>query len=290
MDLLTPPATPAAAPATTPAQPTQTPPAPATPPAAASPFTNELPPNWYSQLGDEWTAHADTLNRFNTVADLAKSMLHFRKTGPAYPDENATTEDIARFRAAAKVPETPDGYTLKPEKLPDNVTWDDNTAKQFAEIAHKHNVPAPAMQALMQAQIEIEANRAQSLLAQQEAETEAARAEMVAVLGKDPFEFQKNAGMINHMIQTLATQAGITPDSPHLQALGRNPDAMKLMFQVVKMTSEDNFRRPTSFGDLRTPAQKASDIMTGKDPEWSQKYKEGDPEAINLVVLLGSQQ
>jgi hypothetical protein len=95
--------------------------------------------------------------------------------------------------------------------------------------------------------------------------------------------------MINHMIATLAAQAGIDPADPQLASIGNNPAALKLMHQVVKLTTEDNIRRPTTLGDLRTPAQRADAIMKGKDSEWSTKYKEGDKEAVDLVFkLLGA--
>jgi hypothetical protein len=255
-------------------------------PPASSPFTRDLPEGWSKNLGDAFAEHSPTLDRFKSIDDLAKSFLHFRKTGPAYPDENAAPEDVERFRTLARVPDSPDGYALaKPENLPEGIEWNDSNVKTIAEIAHKHHVPQPALQALLSAHLEQQAAAIAEAQAAQQAEQAAARAEMQRVLGTG-HDFARNAGMINHMVTTLADKAGIDPMDPGLAAIGSNPAALKLFYEVVKLTSEDSIRRPSSLGDLRTAAQRADDIQTGKDPEWSQKYKEGDAEAVAMVVRL----
>ena len=71
---------PAAAPAATPA-------APAAAPSAPVHFNPDgtLGENWFTALGDEFAPSADALKPFKDVKSLAKSYLHFRKSGPAYP-------------------------------------------------------------------------------------------------------------------------------------------------------------------------------------------------------------
>jgi hypothetical protein len=61
---------------------------------------------------------------------------------------------------------------------------------------------------------------------------------------------------------------------------------IKILNQVAKMTAEDPTRAPAGYGDLRSTRQKAEDIMQGRDPEWSQKYKEGDLAAVRKVESL----
>lgn len=280
-------------PAETPPAVTPTPtPAPAagTPaiPAAAAPtdFQNSLPENWITALGDEFAPHADALKNFRSVADIAKSFLHFRKTGPAYPDENSTPQDIERFRTLAKVPETPEGYALtRPESLPDGVLWDDNVAAELAAVAHKYHIPAPALKALAEAQVNAEAKRAADYNAQQAAAQTQLQSELTAVLGKGA-EWERNTANIRHLVGTLADKAGLDADSPEVKALFASGASIKILHQVAKLTQEEGIRTPANYGDLRTNQQRARDIETGKDPEWSQKYKDGDPEAIRRVAAL----
>lgn len=262
-----------------------TPPAP-TPAATASTIPNELPPNWFLQFGDQFAQHAPTLERFKNVEDLTKSFLHFRTQGPAYPGADATPDAVEKFRALAQVPADPTGYALtKPDNLPEGLEWNAEAMTKIAAVAHANHVPAPAMQALVAAQMEMETARIQAQAQAEQTRIEEARAEMIKTLGTG-HDFELNAGMINHMITTLADKAGIDPSSPGLAAIGTNPDALKLIFQVVKMTSEDPVRRPAGYSDLRTKAQRADDIASGKDPDWSARYQSGDPEAVRLVASL----
>lgn len=265
-------------------------PAPATPatPAAGAPtdFQNSLPENWITALGDEYAPHAEALKNFKSVGDLAKSYLHFRKTGPAYPDENSTPQDIERFRTLAKVPETPEGYALtRPESLPDGVLWDDTVAAELAAVAHKYHIPAPALKALAEAQVTAEAKRAADYTVQQQQAQAQLQTELTAVLGKGA-EWERNTANIRHLVGTLAEKAGLDADSQDVKSLFASGAAIKILHQVAKLTQEEGIRTPTGYGDLRTNQQRASDIMRGKDPEWSQKYKEGDPEAVAKVAKL----
>ena len=287
MDLLAPTAP---EPAATPAEPAapatllDTPP-PATPSAPVE-FKSALPDGWISALGDQFAPHADALKNFKSVEDLAKSYLHFRKTGPSYPTEESTPQDIERFRTLANVPADPTGYGLnKPENLPAGIEWDDSVAAEIAAVAHKHHVPAPALKALAEAQAAADARRMEAYATQQKVESEALKKELAGILGTGE-TWNLNAGNIRHTIGTLAEKANIDPSDPGIAALFTNGSAIKIFHQISQMMNEDGARRPASYGDLRNDRQKADDIMKGKDPEWSQKYKEGDKEAIARVARL----
>jgi hypothetical protein len=284
-----------------PTDPAATPAAPTTPaageppatPAAAAPanttptFSRELPENWFLAAGDAFAAEADTLSRFKTVDDLAKSYVHLRKTGPTYPGQTATPEDVERFRQLAQVPASPEQYGIqKPDNLPDGLQWDDNTLGEFAKIAHANHVPAPAFKALVDSFTQVEAQKLQAAQAAQQQELMQAQELIRRELGPSPADFEKAAARINHTVAVLADKANIDPDDPSLAAIRANPAMIRILNQVAKMTAEDPTRAPAGYGDLRGPREKADDIMKGRDPEWSQKYKEGDRAAIDRVAKL----
>lgn len=288
MDLLEQPVTPPAEPTPT------TPAAPATaldtpPPASAvapSDWKRELPEGWISALGDQFAPHADALKNFKSVDDIAKSYLHFRKTGPSYPTEQSTPQDIERFRTLANVPADPTGYSLtRPENLPAGIEWDDATAAELAAVAHKYHVPQPALAALAEAQIAADVKRAEAYAAQQKAAADQLKIELAQVLGTGE-KWNINAGNIRHTIGTLAEKANIDPSDPGIAAILSNGAAIKIFHQISQMMNEDGARRPTGYGDLRNDRQRAEDIMSGKDEEWSKKYREGDQQAIDRVVRL----
>jgi len=275
------PATPAATPATLLDAPVSGTPAP-----APTDWKKDLPDGWISALGDNFAPHAEALKNFKSVDDLAKSYLHFRKTGPAYPTEDSTPQDIERFRVLANVPATPEGYGLtKPENLPAGAEWDESIAAEIAAVAHKHHVPAPALKALADAQLAAENRRAETYAKEQVAAQEKLRAELTGLLGTGE-TWTLNAGNIRHTIGTLAEKANIDPQDPGIIALFSNGPALKIFHQISQMMNEDGARRPTGYGDLRNDRQRAQDIMDGKDPEWGSKYKAGDKEAIARVTRL----
>jgi hypothetical protein len=264
-------------------------PAPTTPPAA----TNPPPPqvfnpdgtfaeNWHVALGDEFAPHAETASRFKNPGDLLKSYIHLRQHGPAYPTETATADDVSRFRTLANVPNTPDGYNLPiPEQLPEGVQFDGELAKQFAEVAHAHHVPAPALQALMAKQLEVETAR-YAEAAQREADAKKqAQDSLVADWRGD---FQRNASTVRHITNKIGEAAGVPEEQ--ISELANNPAFARMMLHVSRLSSEDSIAAPAGLGDLRSPADRAEMIMTGKDPVWGDKYQNGDPEAYNTVVNL----
>jgi len=285
-DLLTPPAAPAAPAAGTP-PPDPAAPAPLVPPSPAPAFSRDLPENWFLAAGDAFAAEADTLSRFKTVDDLAKSYIHLRKTGPAFPGQAATPEEVERFRALAQVPPSPDQYGIqKPADLPEGLTWDDATLGEFAKIAHANHVPAPAFKALVDSFTAAEAAKVQAMAQAEQQAFAQAQAQIRAELGPTQADFETNAARINHTVAVLAEKAGIDPQDSSLAAIRSNPAMIRILHQVTKMTQEDPTRAPSGYGDLRGPREKAEDIMHGRDPEWSQRYKDGDRAAADRVAKL----
>lgn len=276
------------APPAAPAAPASAPAAPAAAPAAPVHFNPDgtLGENWFTALGDEFApVHAD-LKKFGSVKDLAKSYLHFKRTGPAYPDEHATPEDISRFRALAKVPDQPDGYGLaKPENLPEGVEWDETVAGSIAQIAHQHHIPAPALQAIVSKQIELEGQRAAAAKAAAEQKLAADQQALMAELKGD---YESSIQKVRHLADTLAGAAGIT-DAAEVQRIASDPAAVRMLLAVSKRITEDGVRPPPGFNDLRSTRQKLDDIREGRDRDWSERYKNGDPKALEYVADLYKQ-
>lgn len=239
--------------------------------------------NWFTALGDEFAPSADALKNFKDVKGLAKSYLHFRKNGPAYPGPESTPEDVARFRQLAQVPEAPEGYGLaKPAELPEGVAWDDSAVASIAAVAHQHHVPAAALQAIVAKQIELEAGRAaQAKHAEAAALQEAQNGLMTELQGGYEPAIQK----VRHLTDTLAGAAGIT-DVAAVQQFASNPAFVRMMLAVSNRITEDGVRPPPGFNDLRSTQQKIEDIRQGKDKDWSEAYTRGDQRALDHVAGL----
>lgn len=276
------PIAPTPTPAPTPAPaPTPTPtPAPA--PVHFNP-DGTLGENWFTALGDEFAPSAADLQKFKDVRGLAKSYLHFKRNGPTYPGPDAAPEDVARFRQLAQVPEAPEGYGLaKPAELPEGVDWDDTAAAQIAAVAHQHHVPAAALQAIVGKQLELEANRVAQAKA---AEAQALQEAQNSLMQEFQSNYEPTIQKVRHLTDTLAGAAGIT-DAVAVGKLASDPAFVRIMNAVAARISEDGVRPPPGFNDLRSPRQKIDDIREGRDKEWSERYANGDPRAVEFVTEL----
>lgn len=268
---------PAAAPATAPVQ------TPAAPASWINP-DGSFVEGWHKNLGDAYAPYAETAVNFKSVGDLVKSVVRLRGSGPKYPGDQATPEDISRFREAAQVPADAKGYGLTPpENLPEGVTWDQATADHLAEIAHKHHIPAPALKALAAAQAEVEAGRAKVAAENQAKALQEAQNTLVNEWRGD---YDANLSMVRHTTGRLAEAAGIDPADASLAAMSNNPAFAKLIMQVVKNTGEGGVRTPAGTGDLRSARQRADEIMKGTDTQWGKAYQEGDTKAMEVVSNL----
>jgi hypothetical protein len=175
------------------------------PPAAVTPAASEhffsdrvakdgsFVEGWTTSLAEKHPALANQMMRYKTEGDAFTGLENLVKTvgrkaaGVSYPKEGATPEEVAAFRTDAGVPRQAEEYMLKPEKLPDGVTWDDATSKQFADIMHAHHIPAGAAKALVAAHLETTAGAAK-------AAADAAEARLVEMVGKTTKELQQERG------------------------------------------------------------------------------------------------
>jgi hypothetical protein len=288
--LTTPPEDPAAAAATPPAA--VTPPPAATPPdptAVTSPATaTAFNPDgtfgeaWWTAYGDELAPHAETAQRFKNPGDLLKSYMNLRTTGATYPDDQSTPEQVERFRTLANVPSTPEAYNLAiPEALPAGLEFNKELAGEFAAVAHKHHVPAPALQALMAKQIEVETARATEHAANLQKIKQEAEDALVAEWRGD---FSNNKSTVRHWTTKMAESTGVSPENA--ARLANDPDFGRIMLQVSRLRLEDPTSSPNGLGDLRSPADRAEAIRNGSDPQWGQKYLQGDKAAYDQYVRL----
>lgn len=187
------------------------------------------------------------------------------------PNEKSTPEEVAAYRKAIGVPESPEGYKLKPEQLPDGVTWDDSVAKRAAELAHRHNIPAAAMSELMKFDMERAALMNQAAASMIEQQLESGRAELQKVYGdKMPEKIE--------LARRAAVTVGVDPSSQGFV----DPQVVKAIVSLAEKLSDDRLVAGDQTGVSSTRAR-ARDIMTNQSNPLYARYQEGDPETVDQV-------
>lgn len=240
---------------------------------------------WTAKLPEDMKEAGASLGKFKSVTDLAKSYHHLEKTigarpqGVIVPTDKSTPEEIAAYRKAMGVPEKLEEYNVTPEKLPDGMTWNPETAKPYMEIAHKHNIPPAAMKALVAVQMQQEQNRVDALTTLVQKRLADGKADLQKEWGAD---FEKNIGRA----QIAAKLAAVDSNSPGFS----DPNVVKAFVRLASMLSEDKLVSATNGSPGGGGGQaRAKDIMTNPENPMYKKYQEGDKEAVSFVTNLLSQ-
>jgi hypothetical protein len=218
-----------------------------------------------------WTDKGPNVEALAKSYDVAQRALGRKAQAVVPPTEKSTPEEVAEYRKAIGVPESPEGYNLKPEQLPEGVTWDDNVAKRAAELAHKHNIPASAMSELMKFDMERAALMNQAAAQMIETQLETGRAELQKVWGdKMPEKIE--------LARRAAVTAGVDPTSQGFV----DPAVVKAIVNLAEKLSDDKLVAGDQTGASSTRAR-ARDIMTNAANPLYSRYQEGDSEVVDQV-------
>jgi hypothetical protein len=225
----------------------------------------------------EWLPEKFWRNDKADVESLSKSyqgleqLLGKKANAIVPPSEKSTPEEVAAYRKAIGVPESPEAYNLKPEQLPEGVVWDESLAKRAAELAHKHNVPAAAMQEFMKFDMERAALMNQAAAQMIETQLETGRAELQRVWGdKMPEKIE--------LARRAAVTAGVDPTSQGFV----DPQVVKAIVNLAEKLSDDKLVAGDQTGVTSTRAR-ARDIMTNQANPLYARYQEGDAEVVDQV-------
>lgn len=249
---------------------------------------------WLDRLPPEFQESKQMLGRFRTLPDALKSLVESQrlvgkktegmvrlpgalKEGASEAEKRAHEQALNDYRKALGIPESPDKYNLKPEQLPDGMTWDDHLGGTFSQLAHKHNIPPAAMQELVGAYVQMEQSRAEAQAQLFSQELEKGKA---ALQEQWKGNFDANIKTASRMAKTL----GLDPESPGL----RDPAVVLALHRAASFVSEDRLVSG-EFNASSTPGKdRGLAIINGNssDPELirlHKAYMSGDRDVSRLV-------
>lgn len=250
-----------------------------TPPAEpAQPWINPdgaFTEGWTSRLPDDLKDAAPTLGKYKTVADLAKALhnangLIGKKT--LVPNEKSTPEEISAFRQAIGVPEKLEEYDIKPSEIPEGLGWNEDNARKYAELGHKHNIPPAAMKAIVAEYANQRIAEMQIMAQEVDSRRQAGAADLKKTWGDD---FDKNLGIAKQAAQI----AGANPES---FGFG-DPEVVKAFVRLASQLSDDKLTAGNAGGTMQGGKTRAQDIMTNKNNPLFEKYQNGDPDTVDMV-------
>lgn len=240
-----------------------------TPAVVETPASTEAPPA--AEAVPEWFPAKYVKDGKPAFEELAKGYQELQK---AFSSKNPM---------AAQVPESPDGYQLKPEKIPEGLQFSDEAAGKFAEVFHKNGIPAPAAKAIADTWLEMEAANMAKAAQVYEQQLATARQELEAKWGGAE-EYAKITGKVSALVtDTLG-------EDPGDAVLFSNPRVVEFLAKVSDLLGPDAvaaMKDSVSPGaPIVTGAAEAKRIMSDPQHPEHARYMAGEPDVVRKVQRL----
>lgn len=236
---------------------------------------------WTSRLLPEELGDARTgFGKFRSVGELGAAYHSLQKrlgkgaSAVYVPGEGATAAEVSAYRQAMGVPETAAGYQIKPENLPEGVSWDDAAVAPVLEIAHKYNAPEALLKDLAAWDLEREQAREAAAIEVHNAEVKKAADGLRQLWGES---FQSKIARVEQM----AKLTGIDARSPGFA----DPEVVKAFARFSELISDDKFHGGDAVRALSGEAA-AKDIQTNPGNPLYARYQDGDPDTVERVRAL----
>lgn len=178
-----------------------------TPPGETPPKAND----WAAvrkQIANGDTAVENMLSRYGTLEEALKggveAQKQLRSKKAVTPiTKDSTPEEVKAYREAYGIPEKADGYEID---LPDGVIVgevDKPLVDAFLEVAHEHNIPPAAANAIIAKQLALQ----NQMIEEQEAADEATREASIAELLSPETGWGSEAKLNKNLITNMLDQA-----------------------------------------------------------------------------------
>ena len=183
--------------------------------------------------------------------------------GVIVPNEGSTEQEIAEYRQAIGVPESPTAYDLQPENLPEGMGWDEGLAGEWQNAFHEAGISQEQAQKLSQAYSDITNNQLQqanqTLQSQSEGEMEQQRAEMQKQWG-DKYDVNLQNAV------NMASTMGFDLENAHDMAAMRNPKVLNMILEKHTALQEGNMPRGGQPNTGNESFREQANALYGKYP------------------------
>lgn len=160
--------------------------------------------------------------------------------GVVVPNEGSTEQEIAEYRQAIGVPESPTAYDLQPENMPEGMDWDSELAGEWSNVFHEAGISQAQAQKIAQAYSDITSKQLEqanaTLDTRAQADMEAQRAAIQKQWGD---KYDQNMQAAVNMANTL----GFDMENPQDILAMRNPKVLNMMLERHSAMSEKNIPR-----------------------------------------------
>ena len=249
------------------------------PPASAAAPPGALP-DWRASLPEPLRAEK-SLETFKDVGALAQSYVETKRLvgqRAGVPGPNAKPEEVAAYRAALGIPDSPAGYTISRPEIALQ-SWDAAAEQDFLATAHRAGMPPGHVQEILNWYGKYEAGRLRAAQAQAEQTMTALRQEYGP-------NYDANLGRANRVVQEFGGEELVSYLAK--TGLGRHPAMVKTFVKLAQAMVESGAMETS--GDSGTSVEEAkaelAAIYADKQHPYNVAGSPGWQEAADHVLAL----
>lgn len=205
--------------------------------------------DWRASIAGDDQAMLKALSRFGSLADFGKSwknaqeMIRSGKLKQTALPENATAEEVAEFRKAAGLPETPDAYEF-PEPTGGFSDGEKAIVGSLKARLHKANAPPAVVKAVGEWYGDFMREQQQAMETARIETMKATRQELVEEWGGLK-EYEKNVQLANAFLTRVAGSAEAATELGQIRLadgsmLGANKNFVKLITSIARNSAGDD--------------------------------------------------
>jgi hypothetical protein len=248
--------------------------------AVEAPEVAQSVEDWKSSIPEEIRGHS-SLEHINDIGALAKSYVHAQQMVGAdkiaLPGKSATDDEWGEVYAKLGRPESPDGYELAYNNVPEDAEMDDGMVSWFKETAHRAGMNAQQAQVMLDAYNEMTFGQAETMGAELQARVDEIESDLRKEFGN---AFDDRMNLANGVLAEFGNPEITEVQLADGTMLGDNPEIIRMLANMGvylrERVGEDTLEGVKTSGGV-TPSDamtKLSELTAPNTPYWDSRHPE----------------
>ena len=196
--------------------------------------------HFWEKLGDDQLKGNKGWSKYTSVTGMMKSLDHFERLAgrKAITPEDMDDDQKAEFYKRMGVPEKPEEYDIKPPELPEDIPYNQDADKWFAEKASELKLTKEQAQTLHKEFIDFQLDQLKGMTLQS-ADTQAQRMVQAEKELRETFgnEYDRTIAQVSSLVDKYENDG--LREALEKTGAANEPAIIKFLHDVVKATGED---------------------------------------------------
>ena len=236
--------------------------------------------DWKSNIPEEIRGHS-SLEHINDVGALAKSYVHAQQMvgadKVALPGKSATADEWGEVYAKLGRPESPDGYELAYNNVPEGAEVDNDMVSWFKDTAHKAGMNPQQAQLMLDAYNEMQFSDAEAIGLEAQARIDQVESDLRKEYGQ---AFDDRMALANGVLAEFGNPEITEVQLADGTMLGDHPEIIRMLSNMGvylrDKVGEDTLEGVQTNGGIspNDAMQKLGEITAPNPPYWDARHPE----------------